>query len=80
VESGWGPDPQINGAVVRSGACANSSAEGVGSGQWLKGNTVVETNKGEWRAGKRPAKACRPSLRAATEVTCLAASRAAKAC
>ena len=52
----WDPNPQIDEAVVWSGACANSRAEGPGSAQWLKGKTVVETDKGEWRDGKQTGK------------------------
>ena len=52
----WDPNPQIDEAVVWSGACANSRAEGPGSAQWLKGKTVTETDKGEWRQGKQTGK------------------------
>jgi hypothetical protein len=52
----WDPNPQIDEAVVWSGACANGRAEGAGSAQWLKGRTVTETDKGEWRDGKQSGK------------------------
>ena len=52
----WDPNPQIDEAVAWSGACANSRAEGAGSAQWLKGKTVEETDKGEWRDGKQTGK------------------------
>ena len=52
----WDPNPQIDEAVVWSGACANGRAEGSGSAQWRKGTTVTETDKGEWRDGKQAGK------------------------
>ena len=52
----WDPNPQIDEAVVWSGGCANGRAEGPGSAQWLKGKTVTETDKGDWRDGKQAGK------------------------
>jgi hypothetical protein len=52
----WDPNPQIDEAVIWSGVCANGRAEGPGSAQWLKGKTVMETDKGEWRDGKQAGK------------------------
>jgi hypothetical protein len=52
----WDPNPQIDEGVVWTGACANGRAEGPGSVQWLKGKTVTETDKGEWRDGKQAGK------------------------
>jgi hypothetical protein len=52
----WDPNPQIDEAVIWSGACASGRAEGPGSAQWLKGKTVTETDTGEWRDGKQTGK------------------------
>jgi hypothetical protein len=52
----WDPNPQIDEAVIWSGACSKGRAEGPGSVQWLKGKTVTETDKGEWRDGKQVGK------------------------
>ncbi len=52
----WDPNPQIDEAVVWSGACSNGRAEGSGSAQWMKGKTVMETDKGVWLEGKQAGK------------------------
>ena len=52
----WDPNPQVDEAVIWSGACANGRAEGPGTAQWLKGTAVTETDKGEWRGGKQMGK------------------------
>jgi len=49
----WDPNPQIDESVAWSGACANGRAEGPGTAQWLKGPTVIETDKGVWRNGRQ---------------------------
>ncbi len=49
----WDPNPQIEESVVWSGACANGRAQGAGTAQWVRGGTVIETDKGEWRDGRQ---------------------------
>ena len=52
----WDPNPQIDETVAWSGTCANGHAEGSGTVQWSKHNTLIETDKGEWRDGRQSGK------------------------
>ena len=52
----WDPNPQLDEKVTWSGACANGRAEGPGTVKWLKGDAEVETDEGEWRAGRQSGK------------------------
>jgi hypothetical protein len=52
----WDPDPQVDEAVIWSGACNNGRAEGPGAVQWIKGGKALETDKGEWRDGRQAGK------------------------
>jgi hypothetical protein len=52
----WDPNPQIDEMVTWSGPCANGHAEGPGTVQWSKNNTLIETDKGEWRDGRQSGK------------------------
>jgi MORN repeat len=52
----WDPSPQLEETVIWSGACANGHAQGPGTVQWIKGNTAIETDEGEWRDGRQAGK------------------------
>jgi hypothetical protein len=52
----WDPNPQLEETVTWSGACANGRAEGAGTVKWVKGGAEVETDEGEWRAGRQAGK------------------------
>jgi hypothetical protein len=49
----WDPNPQLEESVAWSGSCTNGRAEGRGIVRWLKGDTTVETDEGEWRDGRQ---------------------------
>ena len=49
----WNPNPQLDEAVIWSGACANGHAEGTGTAKWMKSNDTLETDEGEWRDGRQ---------------------------
>ncbi|HUJ10955.1 MAG TPA: hypothetical protein VL171_13105 [Verrucomicrobiae bacterium] len=52
----WDPNPQFDETVAWSGTCANGHAEGLGTVQWSKRNTLIEIDKGEWRDGRQAGK------------------------
>jgi MORN repeat len=49
----WNPNPQLEESVAWSGACTASRAEGTGSVRWLRADTLIESDEGEWRDGRQ---------------------------
>jgi len=49
----WNPNPQLDESVSWSGTCTLGRAEGHGSVRWLRAQTLIETDDGEWRDGKQ---------------------------
>jgi hypothetical protein len=49
----WNPNPQLEESVAWSGTCIADRAEGHGSVRWSRADTLIETDEGEWRAGKQ---------------------------
>jgi hypothetical protein len=49
----WNPNPQLEESVTWSGSCTNGRAEGPGTVRWSKGDTIAETDEGEWHDGRQ---------------------------
>jgi hypothetical protein len=49
----WNPHPQPNETIQWSGACTNGLAQGRGAAQWFKDGVPLETDEGEWLAGRQ---------------------------
>ena len=49
----WNPNPQAGEAAVWSGPCVDGFAQGRGALQWLLGGVPIETDEGEWGAGRQ---------------------------
>jgi hypothetical protein len=53
----WNPHPQPNEGVHWSGECKDGLAHGRGVVQWLRDNTPLERDEGEWHQGRQAGKA-----------------------
>jgi hypothetical protein len=53
----WNPHPQPNEGVHWSGECKDGLAHGHGIVQWLRDNTPLERDEGEWRQGRQTGRA-----------------------
>jgi len=53
----WNPHPQPNEGVHWSGECKDGLAHGRGVVQWLRDNTPLERDEGEWHRGRQTGKA-----------------------
>jgi len=49
----WNPNPQLEESVAWSGTCTAGRADGHGSVQWSRVDTLIETDEGEWRDGRQ---------------------------
>jgi hypothetical protein len=49
----WNPHPQPNESVHWSGPCVNGFAQGRGAAQWFRNSLPLETDEGEWHAGRQ---------------------------
>ena len=52
----WNPNPQLEEVVAWSGSCAGGRAEGSGTVRWLRADTLIETDEGEWHEGRQVGK------------------------
>ena len=49
----WNPNPQLEESVAWSGRCTAGHAEGHGSVQWSRADSLIETDEGEWHDGRQ---------------------------